>query len=271
VLLIGNSLLLEGIDYPELQRILTRELKVTRFVVENTTYLDWYYGLRRILHKGARPAAVVLVLSPRQFLSPQIQGDLFANLLLDRQDLLRVARETGADRTATTSLLLDTVSDFYGSRAEIRNWVLHSVMPNSGQLGDFMRPHTPPIIEDEALVALAASRLAQMHALAGQYGAKFVLVVPPQLSLEGVRTLERAAVQTNTTFSVPLGPGVLPAANFRDGFHLNPMGAAAFTLALARELRRLQLSSSEVLENSVRRKAISASMCRSHALHHRIK
>jgi len=247
VLIAGNSLLLLGVDYPELQRSLAPQIKIDRFVVESTGYLDWYYGLRQILQRGGRPDAVVLVLSPRQFLAPGVAGDLFANVMLDRGDLLRLIHDTHADRTTATNLLLDTLSDFYGSRAEIRNWLLNKAMPRSAQLADFLRPHALPVKEDDSAVELAAARLAQIRTLTQHYGARFVLVVPPQLSTEGIGTLQQAAAQADATFLVPLGPGVLPSSEFSDGQHLTAHGAAVFTPALAHEIMKLDLRANSTL------------------------
>jgi hypothetical protein len=237
VLVLGNSLLLHGIDYPELRGALAPQLRVTRFVVESTGYLDWYYGLRQIFGRGARPAAVVVVLSPRQFLSSQVQGDLFASLMLDRRDVLRVARETGADRTTITNMLLDGVSEFYGNRVEIRNWILHKILPSAEQLRDALRPAAPALAEDEAAETLAAERLERMGALAAEHGSEFILTIPPQLSDQGIGALERAAARTGANLWIPVRPGALPASSFSDGSHLNPAGAAQFTPALVHKLR----------------------------------
>ena len=62
VLIVGNSLLLDGVDISALDEKLRPEHRVTRFVVENTSYLDWYYGLRRLFREGARPKVLVLAL-----------------------------------------------------------------------------------------------------------------------------------------------------------------------------------------------------------------
>lgn len=67
VLVAGNSLLLEGVDFPQLQQDVGPEFSLRRLVVEGTFYLDWYYGLRRMFASGARPNVVVLVLNPTSF------------------------------------------------------------------------------------------------------------------------------------------------------------------------------------------------------------
>ena len=55
-------------------RSLHPEFAVTRFVVEDTNYLDWYYGLRRLFREGARPKVVILVINARQLMSPNVHG-----------------------------------------------------------------------------------------------------------------------------------------------------------------------------------------------------
>src|SRR5882757_4620244 len=63
VLLIGNSLLLEGLDYPKIRTEMGSDARVVRFVIERTDYLDWYYGLRHMFGSGVRPSLVVLCLN----------------------------------------------------------------------------------------------------------------------------------------------------------------------------------------------------------------
>ncbi len=65
MLLFGNSLLLEGVDYPALRNALSDEYDVHRLIFEQTEYLDQYYVLRRLFRHGARPHDVVLCISAR--------------------------------------------------------------------------------------------------------------------------------------------------------------------------------------------------------------
>lgn len=251
LLMVGNSLLKDDVDLPALKNALEPDVKITRFVVEDTTYWDWYYGLNKLLRGGARPETIVLVLSPRQLLSPAIQGDMFASVLMDRRDVLRVATTVGADRTTTSGLLLDTFSDFYGSRAEIRNFVLHAMLPKSEHLSFFLRPPASRLAEDDGTEALAAERLRAIKELAEQHGAHFVLAVPPLMTNEAIAPVLRAATHEQTAVLVPLAPGALPASSYSDGFHLNGSGAAVFTNVLARDLRaHLSLTTADTQVNS---------------------
>ena len=64
-LFVGNSLLLWGVDIDFLNRQLMPLVTVRRFAIQQTTFYDWYFGIRRLLNEGARPDSVVLALEPR--------------------------------------------------------------------------------------------------------------------------------------------------------------------------------------------------------------
>ena len=74
VLVVGNSLLKEGLRFNDLERALSPDWEARRFVVVQTTYFDWYYGLRRLLQDGARPDSIVLVLSANQLMASTVLG-----------------------------------------------------------------------------------------------------------------------------------------------------------------------------------------------------
>src|SRR5438552_6110208 len=61
VLIVGNSLLDEGVRFERVRDGLRQEWDARRFVVENTSYYDWYYGLKRLFREGARPDIVIVV------------------------------------------------------------------------------------------------------------------------------------------------------------------------------------------------------------------
>src|SRR5262245_24902097 len=63
VLIAGNSLLLAAVEFERVQAAFSDELELRRFVVEQTAYYDWRYGLRRLFKDGARPRVVVLMLN----------------------------------------------------------------------------------------------------------------------------------------------------------------------------------------------------------------
>src|SRR5580765_4190012 len=59
VLMIGNSLFLEGVQIDRLRELTAAKLSVFPIFLEGTGYYDWLYGLRRVFREGARPQVVV--------------------------------------------------------------------------------------------------------------------------------------------------------------------------------------------------------------------
>ena len=76
-LVLGNSLLDAGIRFEEAGHLLTPDIDARRWMVANTDYNDWYYGLRRLFAEGSRPEAVILMLTPRQLATSTIRGNYF--------------------------------------------------------------------------------------------------------------------------------------------------------------------------------------------------
>ena len=89
-LLVGNSLLLRGLDYPKIRTEMAPEARVVRFVIENTEYLDWYYGLHQMFASGVRPSMVVVCLNLGQTVSSRTLGDYGARHLFGVSELLPV-------------------------------------------------------------------------------------------------------------------------------------------------------------------------------------
>jgi hypothetical protein len=236
VLLIGNSLLLNGVEMPMLIEEMNSNYRTTRFVLESTGYIDWYYGMRKLFREGARPQVVILMLSPSQFVSNRTAGDYFAQVLMDRRDLFRVASDTAADRTTTTNLLFDNLSTFYGSRNEIRNWLFAKVLSDADTLADRFRPPTARPTSNKFL-EIADARMAAMRDLFTTYGSQLIVVTPPSPAADNSDLLRAAGITGGVPVLVPLEPGALDNANFKDGFHLTSEGAIKFTRALGPALK----------------------------------
>lgn len=238
ILLAGNSLLLNGLDYPKIRNVMSPDSRVVRFVIEQTEYLDWYYGLHHIFESGNRPAAVVLCLNLGQTVSSEILGDYSARHLFGISDLLPVARRAGMDATRTSGLLLAHWSAFYASRATIRNFILNrSDPPYAAAIHALADSAIRPLPPDDELVAKARSRLDAIRILCGRYGVDLVLLIPPSLT-RGNELLASAATQQNVDFEFPFPPGTLGPQMFQaDRSHLNDKGAVIFTDAITRCLR----------------------------------
>ncbi len=237
VLLVGNSLLLLGLDYPKLRAALAPDQRAVRYVVENTEYLDWYYGLRRLFAAGIRPATVVLCLNPQQTLDRGFLGDYSAHALFQASDLFAVSREAGLDHTQLSELVFAHWSAFYADRATIRNYILNRSDPGYAavlhRLADQNSPALPPSSE---AIAQSRLRLRAIKQLCLENGSDFVLLIPPAL-LGQPDLLAEAGALEGVDVDVPVPVGALSSDFFLDGFHLNDKGADIFTTALAKDLR----------------------------------
>jgi hypothetical protein len=134
--------------------------------------------------------------------------------------------------------MLASASKFWGARVEMRNFVLGHLMPN---LGEFMNPSGAgdrrPIVDAEVEPVLSA-RIARMRAVTDAYGSELVLLVPPLLDPEdGSTGLMNAAASDGVRVLRPVTSGSFGARFYRDGFHLNEVGAAEFTDRLIPALR----------------------------------
>jgi hypothetical protein len=238
LLVVGNSLLDEGVQFDALKDRLAPNWDARRFVVEQTFYTDWYYGLRRLFKEGARPDAVIMVLTPGQWTRDEIRGDYSAQYLMTRGDAARATLALHMHPTRATSFLLASESKFWGARAEIRNFLLGRVMPDLVTLMNISTVGGSSQIDDETIEQAAAPHLERCRRLAAAYGAVIVALVPPVLQPhDGAAALVRAGERAGVEVLVPVTSGRYPAAYYRDaGFHLNATGAHAFTTTLGSTL-----------------------------------
>ena len=239
VLMVGNSLLLEGIDVDRLQKLTSSQLSIHPVFLEATGYYDWLYALKRLFRKGSRPDVVVLGVGVNSFLSNGVRQDYAPLMFFDLKDADNVARDLKFDNTETSNLLLAHSSVFWDTRSVLRMQILRHTVPHCRELFLLLKPQ-PAIPPPPQFAAIANPRLARLRQLCTSYGAKLIILVPPTPSSEDAvhqMTLEsrKAGVET----LVPVDPAVLSAHYYQpDEIHLNSEGAAIFTVALATYLPR---------------------------------
>jgi hypothetical protein len=236
VLIVGNSLLADGIDRTDLKQRMPG-YHVALYPFEATTYLDWYFGLRRLFAEGSRPSLVVLSVSLRHVLSDSTNEESFARFMMRIDDLMSVSRAAKLDMMSTSEYFFAHFSEWLATRAGIRNELLTKWLPGAQLLVErfWTRGSAVPV----TAVHLAVERLREMRDLCNAYGARFALLVPPSPSVaDPVRESVSEAAQVGVTVLLPYYPGEMPREAFRDGFHLNSQGAARFTERTAAELRR---------------------------------
>ena len=235
VLIAGNSLLLRGLDYPKLREEMAGQATVVRFGIENTEYIDWYYGLRHLFESGVRPSTVVLCLNLGQTVSSRTLGDYSARHLFGPAELLPAAHMAGMDATRTSGLILAHWSVFYASRATIRNFILNKAAPGYAEAMHALADVPVPFPPDAELLAKANDRLKSVQELCDQYGVRLVLLIPPAVVRHNNDLLAAAAGEQHTNLDYPIP--TLTVDYFADGVHLNQKGAALFTDAIASCLR----------------------------------
>jgi hypothetical protein len=204
------------------------------FAIENTQYLDWYFGLRRLFAEGSHPGVVALCLSTRQLISKGTDGEYFAHYIMQGRDLLSVRKEAKLDVTTTSNFFFASHSAWLGSRASIRNWLLGELMPNVEQLTAYLPQQVSAMPSGDVVVGEGMRRLQTLEALCASHGTRFVLVIPPSMR-PGDRSdeLQAAAESVGIRVVIPYRAAEMPASYFEDGFHLNSQGAVAFTEKLA--------------------------------------
>ncbi|HEY3044199.1 MAG TPA: hypothetical protein VGJ39_09250 [Vicinamibacterales bacterium] len=238
VLIVGNSLLLEGIDVERLQRSTSRSLRIYPVFLEGTHYFDWLYGLRRLFRQGARPQVLVVGLGMESVVQNAVRPDYSPMLLFDTRDVVDVSSDLGLDRTATFNLLLSHWSVFWNMRRVIRVQILRRAIPDARELFTLYKKMPGNRIGPE-FEAVATTRLRMLRQLGETYGARVVLLIPPwSTSPDAVRELIAAAQEAGLDRLMPLNPSEVPAADYEDTIHLNATGTALFTAALATDLPR---------------------------------
>ena len=231
ILLVGNSLLLWGVDRVQLRETIAPSYSVIVFPIENTTYLDWYFGLRRYLAEGSRPWAIVLCLSSRQLLSNSTNGEAFAHSMMKMDDIFRVSKAAGLDNTTASNYFFANLSRWLGGRWYVRNWLLEKWLPNAESLAAYFGPRDRQArVATDIVVGEALRRLGELEELSKSNDARFVLLMPPSLNLDdSASAIQTAAALTNISVLIPYRGGEMPVKAFSDGFHLNAYGANLFT------------------------------------------
>jgi hypothetical protein len=237
VLMVGNSLLLHGVEVNRLQELTSSRMRVYPVFLEATGYYDWLYALHRLFLRGARPQVVVVGVGVNYFLENGVRQDYAPMLFFNARDTLAVASDLQLDRTATSNLLLAHSSTFWDARSAIRMQVLNHMVPHLEDL--FLLVNQKPAVpEGREFAEITIPRLQRLRELCEANGAKLILLVPPTLASENaVSQMAAAAQAAGVDVSVPIDPAALSAKFYQpDGMHLNRDGAVLFTSALAKDL-----------------------------------
>jgi hypothetical protein len=239
---LGNSLLNAGIRFDEAHRLLLPDIDARRLMVFDTSYCDWYYGMRRLFAEGSRPDVVILVLTPTQLAISKVRGNYFGYHLMRMADLFSVANDVGLSNTQTSNLAFANLSAYFGLGAEARKWLAGQVFADLPELTKWMVAAGSAPLTGEQVYSTCLGRLRVLRELTAQYGSRLVLVIPPTTS-RGVEpyyaAVRRAGSLAGVPVVVPVEPNALQVEYYSDrGFHLNDRGAEIFTLSFVEAIRR---------------------------------
>jgi hypothetical protein len=237
VLMVGNSLLLHGVQVNRLQEMTSSRMRLYPIFLEATGYYDWLYALHGLFLRGARPQAVVLGVGVNYFLENGVRQDYVPMMFFNARDTFAVASDLKLDRTATSNLLLAHSSIFWDTRSAIRMQVLNHLVPHLEDLFSLVNQR-PAVPEGREFAKISIPRLQGLRELCEANGARLILLVPPTLDSENAVSQMAAASQAaGVDVSVPIDPVTLSAKFYQpDGMHLNRDGAVIFTSALAEDL-----------------------------------
>jgi hypothetical protein len=235
----GNSLLLEGVNMDLLRAGLAPQYEVSRLGIEQTHYLDWYFGLRRLLEEGSRPKTIVLSLATDQLASKFTLGESFAHRQMSTRDFPRVIHEAALDRTTASTYFFAHWSRWLADKGFIRQRIMILLIPNFRELGGRIADHGPHVNDPAILRNMARLRLAELHNISQAYGVRIVLLVPPTRREDYSRDIQEIGDAVGVPVWVPSPPGEFPQQFYRDGFHLNDTGSEVFTARLAQQIRSM--------------------------------
>lgn len=221
-------MLLEGVDEARLRDSLASQAQSIVFPIEQTEYLDWYYGLRRLFADGSQPDLVILCMSAEHLISSRIRGDYSAYYLFRLIDIPQIGRDVHYDLTKTSSLLLSRFSLFYAGRSPLRNFVLMRADPAYALVMQSVGVQPARFAADKELERIADIRLGALRQLCSLHGARFAFLLAPGFG-PGEAAVVTAGKRSQTDVMVPIHLNELSRDKFRDGFHLNKSGALIFT------------------------------------------
>ncbi len=240
VLLVGNSLLLRGVDPDLLAARLTEEgdgpVSVGMVHPDGTTPLEWSYFLRKLVFNPSdTPDAMVLAFGPGHLSDRPASAALLrlAAHHVDGADVPGLLREELTDVESRSQFVLARASRVFALRDRIAPRVLDALVPRYRELA-------PILLRSPGRAASAGPSTPTFRYLeriledAETAGVSVILIPMPAPEEYSV---EAGALALASRFGVPvLDPSVdgrLDPARFPDGEHLDPLGMRLLTESLA--------------------------------------
>lgn len=241
VLFVGNSLTFTDVDLDVLGKRGQNQYQVERWAVDDTNFLDWYYGLKRLFRNGARPAIVLVGGKGTHFTTSYFRGHFFSHYVLDWPDLGGALQEVHLSLTQQSDMVFAKGFALLGSREQLYKRAVGLVVPDFAKLA-YLFTRSPSSGKPVASMPsdVLAQRIQRLKDLCEQNGARLVLWVPPTPFLDPqADLLQEASRKASVEVLRPVADGTLANDVFSDGFHMNAAGARDFTEKFVPHLERL--------------------------------
>src|SRR5581483_1012711 len=249
VLIVGNSLVLHGINVPAVEQALGTGYAATKLSIVDSGYLDWLYGILSLFDRGSRPGTLVLAISPTQLVENRAPTGTTARMLWTTPNLVRYALESRPGLTAVSNRVFEHFSEFFAIRSRLRQDARRLIVPGYEAMSRrYFVPAGDSSSDARHEEEVASERLRVLNSICAKRGVRFVFLLIPTNTASD-RGLEQALVvageQSSVPVLVPVSNGALDAQWLLDGYHLNATGAYAFStragIALAAELAHYPL------------------------------
>ena len=236
LLIVGNSLLEASVQVPAINAALTDGWQAKRFVIENTAFLDWFFGIKGLLEAGSRPDVLALMLSPKQLITNNLRGTYSSYHLFSAEDSFRAGRLAGYHPTEISGLLIGHFSAAYGLRTEIRSVAMQRAIPHAETIAQIFKGGRGTEFDwrDPKVRHIAEQRFDSLRALCEQYQIRCIFLPPAEPTLTDHA---RAASQIATAHGLAadqflFSEGYATGAFQSDQFHMTQQGAKAYSAKL---------------------------------------
>jgi hypothetical protein len=240
VLIVGNSLVLHGIDLHALAATAGPDYLTRKEAIVGSGYEDWLYGVRSLLDRGSHPDMIVLGMSPAALVQERTPVGRSTHLVWTTRNLERYAVDHELGLTETSNLVLQHFSAFFALRDQLRQDSRKAIVPGYAAMSHDFFDQAPIATSAAVDVPLAASRLAVMDSLCAARGVRFAFLLIPTRAPDDIRMeamVVDAGKRAGVPVLIPLPNRDLPASDQLDGYHLNPTGAVAFSSLAGSALR----------------------------------
>lgn len=234
ILLIGNSLMFDGIDFDLLKKGTDSLFTIKRLGIEQTQYLDWYYGLKNLFSQGMKPSLILICLGPEHYFGNGIRTEVFAHDLLKLNDLFQIKKDAQLNNTNTSLLAFAHLSSWLGNRTELVKWIMSLIIPGLDEMTSLLQQKRNNMPSDTLFLNTIRPRFFKLDSLCRSYGSNIAILLPSiQSHKNSTDILISEANHAGIRVIIPVIPGQFDASLFKsDRYHLNETGAKAYTASL---------------------------------------